>query len=246
MAAVLARLCACPGALRTERAPMRALAWAPPQRSCNGPAAGAQDIAERGWGLRCAGYFVTGGQDHNLFIDPNNTAEFNPRTGSAVLLNDQVRDCLANPNPTYRNQVCACKIPSTPPLCLASAHVSSFCRPARRLQDGWCRRSMAGALRVAGHPMAYHCMRCPAWTSGQHRPMIARWPAHAPTKSALIACEWHSAPEAPRRVSRGRRSLWSSAAPSRPTSLTSAPAAGAPGRPSARAAAAFRVITGLG
>jgi hypothetical protein len=62
------------------------------QRPRNRTAAGAQDIAERGWGLRCAGYFVTGGQDHNLFTDPNNTAEFNPRTGSAVLLNDQVRE----------------------------------------------------------------------------------------------------------------------------------------------------------
>ena len=51
----------------------------------------AQDVAERGWGLRCAGYFVTGGTDHQLYSDPQNTAEFNPRTGSAVLANEQAR-----------------------------------------------------------------------------------------------------------------------------------------------------------
>ena len=51
----------------------------------------AQDIAERGWGLRCAGYFVTGGTDHQLYSDPKNTTEFNPRTGSAVLASEQAR-----------------------------------------------------------------------------------------------------------------------------------------------------------
>ncbi|KAK9825140.1 hypothetical protein WJX81_003571 [Elliptochloris bilobata] len=48
-----------------------------------------QDVAERHWGLRCAGYFVTGGGDHLLYSDPENTAEFNPRTGSAVLCSEQ-------------------------------------------------------------------------------------------------------------------------------------------------------------
>lgn len=55
----------------------------------------AKDIAERHWGLRCCGYFVTGGKDHNLYSDPENTAEFNPRTGSAVLASDQARSAAA-------------------------------------------------------------------------------------------------------------------------------------------------------
>lgn len=54
----------------------------------------AQDIAERGWGLRCVGYFVTGGTDHLLYSDPKNTAEFNPRTGSAVLASEKARHCI--------------------------------------------------------------------------------------------------------------------------------------------------------
>ena len=44
-----------------------------------------------GLGPALRGYFVTGGTDHQLYSDPKNTAEFNPRTGSAVLASEQAR-----------------------------------------------------------------------------------------------------------------------------------------------------------